>query len=155
MYLFSQVRLRTEVLRTPSVTPPGFELMTSRLWQYISCHWDTSSDHSAISDLKRNVLPHYLRGLRWFQMHWCTGNWFFFKDSLGLRYHMHSKFDRTRGSNSWISDHDRTFHVTEMPAVTTQPSVTYIVRLRTLGFNLSFVCAYHLLTSNDYFSVIF
>ena len=35
-----QVRLRTEVLRTPSSIRPGFELMTSRLWQYISCHWD-------------------------------------------------------------------------------------------------------------------
>ena len=27
----------------------GFKLMTSRSWQYISCHWDTSSNHSAIS----------------------------------------------------------------------------------------------------------
>ena len=35
-----QVRLRTEVLRTPSSTRAGFELMISRSWQYISCHWD-------------------------------------------------------------------------------------------------------------------
>ena len=33
-----QVLLRTEVLRTPSSTRMGIELMTSRLWQYISCH---------------------------------------------------------------------------------------------------------------------
>ena len=37
-------------LRTPSSTLLGFELMTSRSWQYISCHWDTCSNHSAISD---------------------------------------------------------------------------------------------------------
>ena len=27
-----------------------------------------------------------------------------------------------RGSNSWPPDHDSTFHVTEMPALTTRPS---------------------------------
>ena len=49
---------------------PGFELTTSRSWQYTSCHWDACSNHSAISDFfKRNVLPHYLRGLKWCQMH--------------------------------------------------------------------------------------
>ena len=47
---FVQVRLRTEVLHTPSSTQVGFELMTSRSWQYISCHWDPWSNHSAISD---------------------------------------------------------------------------------------------------------
>ena len=31
-------------------------------------HWDACSNHLTISDLK-NVLPHYLWGLRWFQMH--------------------------------------------------------------------------------------
>ena len=41
LYVFDQVQLRTEVLHTPSLTRPGFELMTSRSWQYISCHWDT------------------------------------------------------------------------------------------------------------------
>ena len=30
---------------------PGFELMTSRSWQHISCHWDACSNHSAISEL--------------------------------------------------------------------------------------------------------
>ena len=45
-----QVRLRTEVLRTTSLTRPGFKLMTSRSWQYILCHWDTCSNHSAITD---------------------------------------------------------------------------------------------------------
>ena len=63
------LRLRTEVLRTPSSTQLDFDLMISRSWQYISCHWDACSNHSAINDFKRNVLSHYLRGLRWFQMH--------------------------------------------------------------------------------------
>ena len=35
----------------PQVQPTrvGFELMTSRSWQYISCHWDACSNHLAIS----------------------------------------------------------------------------------------------------------
>ena len=41
--LLVQVWLRTEVLPTPNSTRPGFELMTSRSWQYISCHWDACS----------------------------------------------------------------------------------------------------------------
>ena len=45
-----QVQLRTEVLCTPSSTRSGFELMTSRSWQYIPCHWDACSNHSAITD---------------------------------------------------------------------------------------------------------
>ena len=44
------VRLRTEV---SSSTWPWFELMTSRSWQYISCHWDACPNHLAISDLFR------------------------------------------------------------------------------------------------------
>ena len=44
------VRLWTEVLRTQSSTQLGFELVTSRSWQYISCHWDACSNLSAISD---------------------------------------------------------------------------------------------------------
>ena len=35
-----QVWFRTEVLRTPSSTRPWFENMTSRSWQYTSCHWE-------------------------------------------------------------------------------------------------------------------
>ena len=42
---------RTEVLCIPSLTQPEFELMTSRSWQYILCHWDPCSNHSAISNL--------------------------------------------------------------------------------------------------------
>ena len=45
-----EVRLRIEVLRASSSIQMGFELMTSRSWQYISCHWDSCSTHSAISD---------------------------------------------------------------------------------------------------------
>ena len=62
-----QLWLGTEVLRTLSSIWLGFELMTSRSWQCIA--WPR--DHSTISDFeeKENVLPHCLRGLRWFQMH--------------------------------------------------------------------------------------
>ena len=49
--LLVQVRLRTKVLLIPNSTRPGFELMTSKSWMYISCHWDTCSNHSVISDL--------------------------------------------------------------------------------------------------------
>ena len=40
-----QVRLGTEVLRTPSSTRQGFKLTTSRSWQYTSCHRDAFSNH--------------------------------------------------------------------------------------------------------------
>ena len=45
-----QIRLRAEVQCTPSSTRPGFKLMTFRSLQYISCHWDTCSNHLVISD---------------------------------------------------------------------------------------------------------
>ena len=45
-----QVQLRTEVPSTPRSTQSWLELMTSRPWQYILCHWDVFSNHSAISD---------------------------------------------------------------------------------------------------------
>ena len=45
-----QVRLGTEVLRTPSSTRLGFKLTTSRSWQYTSCHWNAFSNHYASSD---------------------------------------------------------------------------------------------------------
>ena len=45
-----KVRLRAQVLRTTSW---GFRLMTSRSWQYTSCHREACSNHSAISDFKR------------------------------------------------------------------------------------------------------
>ena len=48
--IWAQVRLRTEALRTQSLTQLGFKLMTSRSWQYISCHWDACSNHLAIRD---------------------------------------------------------------------------------------------------------
>ena len=36
------------------LTRPGFELMTSRSRQYVSCHWDAYSNHLAISDCTDN-----------------------------------------------------------------------------------------------------
>ena len=90
-----QVKLSTEILFTQCLTRQGFQLITSRSWHYISCHWDTCTNHSAISNFKRNVLPHYLWGLRWFQMHRLSdkktdAKWqliFFFKDNLGQKYY--------------------------------------------------------------------
>ena len=55
-FFLDQVWLRTEVLRTPSSTRPGFELMTSRSWQNVSYHWDACSNHSAISDFLRGII---------------------------------------------------------------------------------------------------
>ena len=46
----AQVRLSTEVLCTSSSTQPGFELMTSISWHYISCLYGACSNHSAISN---------------------------------------------------------------------------------------------------------
>ena len=71
------VPLRTEVLHTPSSTWLGFKLMTSKSLPCISCHWKGCYNHSTVSDYwKKNVLPYYLRCLKWFQMHglsdWCT-----------------------------------------------------------------------------------
>ena len=89
---------------------PGFELMTSRSWQYISCHWDAYSNHLVISYL-----------------------YVWFKYDLGQKYHA-PKVQPGWGLNSWPPDHDSTFHVAEMPAITTRPSVTShkLYRLLTL-----------------------
>ena len=37
---------------------------------------------------------------------------------------LHPRVRPDQGSNSWLPDHDSSFHVTETPAVTTQPKVT-------------------------------
>ena len=56
-YIFLvQVWLRTEVLCTPSSTQSGFELMTSRSWQHIPCHWDACSNHLAIKNFLQVIL---------------------------------------------------------------------------------------------------
>ena len=62
---FVTVRLRIEVLSTPSLTRPGFELMTSRSWQHTSCHWDTCSNHLAISDFSHTYQHKPLRKIKW------------------------------------------------------------------------------------------
>ena len=50
-YLWFKHDLRQKYyICTPSSTQPGFELMTSRSWEHISCHWDACSNHLAISD---------------------------------------------------------------------------------------------------------
>ena len=56
-----QVRLGTEVLRTPSSTRPGFELMTSRSWQYTWCHWGACSNHSVSSDFQHKQLYFWIK----------------------------------------------------------------------------------------------
>ena len=45
-YFFGSLRLRTEVLSIPSSTRLGFELMTSKSWQSIPCHWGACSNYS-------------------------------------------------------------------------------------------------------------
>ena len=93
--LLIQVWLRTEVPSTPSLTRPGFELMTSRSWLYISCHWGVCSNHLATSDFKTEMYCHILSfsGLGWFQMHGLSDrlmHWqliFWFKYDLGQKYH--------------------------------------------------------------------
>ena len=51
----------------------------------------------------------------------CLYVWF--KYDLGQKYYA-PQIRPSRGSISWPPDHDRTFHVTETPALTTQPSAT-------------------------------
>ena len=46
-----------------------------------------------------------------------------FKYDLGQKYYAHL-LRPDWGSNSWPLDHNSKFHVTKMPAQTTQPSVT-------------------------------
>ena len=41
LLFFGSSTTQTKILCTPSLTQLGFELMTSRSWQYFSCHWDT------------------------------------------------------------------------------------------------------------------
>ena len=50
--------------------------------------------------------------------------YFRFKYDLGREYYP-PKVRSNWGSNSWPQDHDSTFRVTEMPTLTTRPSVTY------------------------------
>ena len=52
-YFWFKHDLQIEVPRTPSSTQPRFELMTSKSWHYISCHWNAYSSHSVISDFLR------------------------------------------------------------------------------------------------------
>ena len=49
--------------------------------------------------------------------------YFWFKYDLGQKYYA-TQVRPDRGLNSWPPDHDSTLHVTDMSALTTQPSVT-------------------------------
>ena len=89
MYIFwfkYELGHKYHVPQVRSLTEPGFELMTSRSWQYCLYHWDTCSNHLAISDL--NV-------------------YFWFNYELGQKYHT-PQVQPDRGSNSWPPDHDST-----------------------------------------------
>ena len=59
MIFLVQVRLRTKVPHTRRTIRPGVELMTFRSWQYISCHWDACSNHSAVSDFHQSFCLPY------------------------------------------------------------------------------------------------
>ena len=50
MLFLVQVWLRAEKYYTPCSTWQGFELMTSRSWQCISCHYNACSNQRTISD---------------------------------------------------------------------------------------------------------
>ena len=50
---------------------------------------------------------------------------FIFLIQVGQKYNA-PQVRPERGPNSWPPGHDSTFHVTEMPALTTWPSVTSI-----------------------------
>ena len=47
-----------------------------------------------------------------------------FKYDLGQKYQA-PQVQPGGDLNSWPPDHDSTFHVSEMPAITTRPSVTF------------------------------
>ena len=80
-----------------------------------------------VTHLKRNVLPHYHRLLRWFQMHRLSDRVmyrpliFWVHVRLGQKYYTPQVWP-DRGANSWPPVYDSIFHVTETPALTTQPS---------------------------------
>ena len=54
--------------------------------------------------------------------------YFWFKYDFGQKYYA-SQVRPNQGSNSWPPDHESTVHATEMPALTTRPSVTVTVIL--------------------------
>ena len=105
--------------------------MTTRSWQYISSHWDACSITTRPSVTSKETYCHTILEV-WSaskctgsQIDWCTGNWYF----LFMYHFAGQKYNAPQvqpgwGSNSWPPDHDSTFHVTEMPALTTRSSVT-------------------------------
>ena len=111
------------VLRPQSSTRE-FEPMTSRSWQYSSCPWDNLPNIQLSGTLKGNVLPHYLWCLRWLQIHGvsdrCTGNWYVWV-WLWMMYYV-PQVQPDQGLNTWLPDHDITFHVPKTPVLTTRPA---------------------------------
>ena len=113
-HIFGSSTTHTEIPRTQNLTWPGFKLMISRSWQYISCRWDACSNHSnhsAITDfLQWNVLPNYLRGLRWFQMHWLSDRLMLCQLIFLVQIRLRQKYYASRvwpnqGVNSIPTDH--------------------------------------------------
>ena len=135
------LRLRQKHYELPSLTQLGWpvgggggggcwthDLQITTI-HFISCHWDTCSNHSSISDFYKKEMHCYIILEVWGDFK-CTGSQtdalaidFFVQVQLRQKqYAPHIWFDW--GSNSWPPDHDSTFHATETPALTTQPSVT-------------------------------
>ena len=54
---------------------------------------------------------------------WQFSRYFWIKYDIGQKYYA-PQVQPDWGSNTWPPDHDSTFHVTGMPALTTWPSVT-------------------------------
>ena len=71
---------------------------------------------------------------------------FFDQEQLRQRYNT-PKVRLDRGSNSWPPDHDSTFHVTETPVLTTQPSVTLTSQIsqHSSQFTFPLITSFHLL----------
>ena len=65
----------------------------------------------------------FYMSISWATFPWGFYQYFWFKYDLGQKYQA-PQVRPDWGSNSWPPDHDRTFHVTETPALTTRPSVT-------------------------------
>ena len=65
--LCPQIAIRQQDLerstRHTKFDPTGFELMTSRSWQYISYHWEACSSHLAVVDFSYNLLTLALKNI--------------------------------------------------------------------------------------------
>ena len=91
-------------------------------------HFMTSTDYCLFISFHKRLFEHFM--LIWLllvkevpKLGKVFIRYIWFKYDLGQKYHT-PQVRPDQGSNSWPSDHDSTFHVTETPALTTGASVT-------------------------------